>query len=135
MLVIFILQRELNAAHGVDLLHGDLGALLGCGSVDGGAAGQRAGPAQQEGRPVRRGVPAAGFAAGRILARAGIRIVRFGGGLFAAGREAAEQHQACEHEAKHFFHIQGLLFKKLTNVGCQYLIRKAGPVQRTGPAD
>lgn len=50
VLVILIAQVELDrAAFGVDLVHGDLGAAVGCVAVDSSAAGQGAGAAQLEG--------------------------------------------------------------------------------------
>ena len=98
MLVVLVLQLELDAAHGVDLINGNLGTVLGRIAVDGGAAGQGAGAAQLEG--------GAGGSGGLLggAARA------FGGGFFgfaAAAGSQAEDHDHGHHEThKLLFHCE-----------------------------
>ena len=119
--VVLGLELKLDAAQGVDLVHGDLGAVHGGVAVDGGVAGQGAHAAQLKGA-----AGAAGGGVGGGLAAVSGRGAAVGGLVIAAaaGGQAQYHGQSQQDTKKLLHHTFSFCVVSLT-----FIYKKAAPPQ------
>ena len=107
-LVVLEVQLKLEAAQGVDLLHGHLGALLGGKAIHGGGAGQGTNAADLNGAGGRAGTGLNGSSlSGARLAGGGSS--RVAGAAAAGQKRQAQRASQCKRQSAIHVHCKNLL--------------------------